>query len=170
MMLLSVPQRRGMANVVALDIEKEYALASRPGRIEKVAIVMLCSGTMCLIIQLPKMDSIANACCCLSQLLHCVELNFVGFRIQHCLDALETEYGIKCRNALDLADIPNNVKPIGRFFDVDEARRICSAATFSEWGAATLSQQQAEAATMRAYLCFYASNCLYDGYLMNEDF
>ncbi|KAL2935007.1 Cytospin-A [Bienertia sinuspersici] len=133
------------------------------------------------------MDSITGASCCLSKLLHCVELKFVGFRIRHCLDALERDFGIRCRNALDLGQLPrtlrrcqwslegytlvdiaNKVNNMG--FSVINARSICNAATFSDWGATTLSQKQIEAATMRAYLCFFASNCLYGGYFIDQDY
>uniref|UniRef100_A0A803M7G3 3'-5' exonuclease domain-containing protein n=1 Tax=Chenopodium quinoa TaxID=63459 RepID=A0A803M7G3_CHEQI len=187
-------QHEGLKRIIGLDIEKHYkptsstSSSSRPGGTEKVATLMLCCGNSCLIIQLLHMDSL-YATCYISEFLQLQELTFVGVRIQHCLEALERDYGIKCRNALDLGQLPrilgsndkclegytlidlaSKVAKMHNFLDLKVARRICNGADLCDWGVTTLSLRQIEAATLRAYLCFYASNYLYDGYCKRFEF
>ncbi|XP_056684273.1 uncharacterized protein [Spinacia oleracea] len=99
--LLWYTQHDDLKRLVGLDVEKHYSSSiSSTSSIEKVSAVMLCCGNYCLIIQLLHMDS--NASCYLSKFLQLEGLTFVGVQIQHCLKALDRDYGIKCRNALDL--------------------------------------------------------------------
>lgn len=103
--LLWYTQHDDLKRLVGLDVEKHYSSSiSSTSSIEKVSAVMLCCGNYCLIIQLLHMDS--NASCYLSKFLQLEGLTFVGVQIQHCLKALDRDYGIKCRNALDLGQLP----------------------------------------------------------------
>ncbi|KAL2935043.1 hypothetical protein RDABS01_018162 [Bienertia sinuspersici] len=121
-----------------------------------------------------------RAPCCLSIFLQLRGLSFVGVGVEHCLKALERDYGIKCRNAVDLGELTATLKgkEMHRGYGLpDMAKELCftdmkehlvnnfTAAALSNWGVATLSQKQVEAATSEAFICFYLGNDLYGGYL-----
>ncbi|KAL2934935.1 hypothetical protein RDABS01_018054 [Bienertia sinuspersici] len=175
-------QHEGLKRVVALDIDKHYSPSASTKYTEKVATLTLCCGNSCLIIQLLQMDSL-YASCYISEFLQLHQLTFVGLRIQHSLEALDRDYGIKCRNAVELSrilgsndgkkwllegyglfDLACKAANMHAFMGVNESRQIYNAANLTDWGATTLSKRQIKSATMRAYLCFYVSNYLYGGY------
>jgi len=108
----------------------------------------------------------------------------VGIGIKHSLEDLEAEYGIKCRNAVDLAQLAANVKKNDQFrafglfdlaYDVcqfcrsrDHDEKMVSDfhdVALSNWAATTLSKKQIEVATWTSFMCFYVGNDLLDGSL-----
>lgn len=169
--------------VVGLGIEKRFeTIYNRGPKVcDRVAILKLCHGTTCLIIQLHLMSSPPFS---LSGFLQRPELSFVGVGIKHSLEALVAEYGIKCGNAVDLAQLAATVnkndifKAFGLF---DLAYEFCEYCRFddhvekmvsnfhdvalSNWGVTALSGKQIEAATWTCFLCFFIGNYLLGGTL-----
>ncbi|XP_010679503.1 3'-5' exonuclease [Beta vulgaris subsp. vulgaris] len=164
--------------VVGLDIEKDfrphYSFA-RPHHnfvAEKVAILKLCYGTSCLIIQLLHLNEAPYS---LSNFLQLNWISFVGVGIKHCVEALDRDYGIKCRNAIDLGELVSTNIVAGRYrvyglldiLKMFQCRNLelkktflshCKAVAQSNWGVTTLSVEQIEAATFEAFLCFEVGN------------
>ena len=103
-------------------------------------------------------------------------ISFVGVGIKHCIEALDRDYGIKCRNAVDLGElvvstnIPEDKYRVYGLLDILkmfqcetlELKTIflshCKTAALSNWGVTTLSVEQIEAATFEAFLCFKLGN------------
>lgn len=172
--------------VVGLGIEKRfettftnYCTGSKV--VDRVAILNLCHGTTCLIIQLHRMSSPPFS---LSAFLQRPELSIVGVGIKHSLEALETGYGISCRNTVDLAQLAASVKKKDQFRALglfDLAYGVCQFCRFrdhdekmvsdfhdvalSNWDVTTLSKKQIEVATWTSFMCFYVGNDLLDGSL-----
>lgn len=172
--------------IVGLGIEKRFETVytnfgtdSKVG--DRVAVVNLCHGTTCLIIQLHLMGSPPFS---LSAFLQRPELSIVGVGIKHSLEALETEYGISCRNTVDLAQLAASVKKNDQFrafglFDLAyDVCKFCRSpdhdekmvtdfhdVALSNWGVTALSKKQIEVATWTSFMCFYVGNYLLDGSL-----
>ncbi|XP_021768595.1 Werner Syndrome-like exonuclease [Chenopodium quinoa] len=175
--------------VVGLGVEKEFRPSSSADGVggnhqvsERVAILKLCYGTSCLIIQLLQLKT---APCSLSNFLQLRGLSFVGVGIRHCLEALERDYGIKCRNAVDLGQLASAIKEKEVYKGyglLDLVKELCfsdvkkhlmdsfTATALSNWGVTTLSQKQIEAATSDAFICFYLGNDLFGGYIGSTPF
>ncbi|XP_021839886.2 uncharacterized protein [Spinacia oleracea] len=82
----------GLKYVVGIDIEKHYTRGIGDNQVaEKVAIVKLCFGNSCLIIQLLHMK---EPPCSLAKFLQLQELSFVSVGIKRCVEALNRDYGI----------------------------------------------------------------------------
>ncbi|GAB4830598.1 hypothetical protein Ancab_020364 [Ancistrocladus abbreviatus] len=160
--------------VVALDIEKVYKSSGNGGRIdEKVSVLKLCTGCFCLVIQLLHFRSIPPS---LAAFLQLPDISFVGVGIKHCVDCLERDYGIKCRNAVDLGQLASHVREerhISAFGLVDLAYKVASFdlsvkapdVAFSDWGAEKLSTKQVRAATSDAFVAFFIGHRLLGGFL-----
>ncbi|KAJ8429485.1 hypothetical protein Cgig2_020541 [Carnegiea gigantea] len=72
--------------------------------IERASTLKLCFKNTCLIIQLLHIKS-ASALISVSKFLQLIELSFVGVGSKHSLNALERDYEITCRNAMDLGEL-----------------------------------------------------------------
>lgn len=174
-LLSTIPQKSGVKRVVGLHIVKSFEDVGDKVS-ERVALLTLYHGTTSLIIQLHLMSS---APCSLSAFLQLPELSFVGVGIRHSLADLDRDYGIKCRNAVDLGELAATVKENGmlrsyglldlveRFcpeFDVQGMRyNFCNEA-LSSWDAEMLTLAQVQVATWSCFLCFYVGNYLFGGY------
>ncbi|KNA20348.1 hypothetical protein SOVF_052780 [Spinacia oleracea] len=169
-------------HVIGLDIEKHFTSDGSNQVAEKVAIVKLCFGTSCLIIQLLH---IKEPPCSLSEFFQLQELSFVGVGIKRCVEALNRDYGINCRNVVDLGELAADVKemPSYRWFGLlDLCSKVCvsfdlndnswcnkSAETLGSWGGEILSKRQIVSATWGAFLCFCVGNQLFGGSLPDPE-
>lgn len=72
----------------------------------RVAILQLCDGVSCLIIQLPFLDSIPKS---LLNFLQLPDFVFVGIGIKGSVAELEKEHGIGCKNAVELVQLAASV-------------------------------------------------------------
>ncbi|XWS36082.1 hypothetical protein CRYUN_Cryun20dG0053400 [Craigia yunnanensis] len=72
----------------------------------RVAILQLCDGDTCLIIQLPFLVSIPKS---LHNFLQLPDFAFVGIGINETLAYLEKEYGLGCKNAVELGQLAASV-------------------------------------------------------------
>lgn len=143
-------------SVVGLGIETSFgALHNETGSkvTERVAILKLCHYTACLIIQLHPGSSPP---CSLLGFFQRPELSFVGVGIRDSLKALEKEYGIKCRNVVDLGQLAATTEKneVLRLYGLlDLADRIChfdhhdkqmvtsfNDGALSDWGVTKLSK------------------------------
>ncbi|XP_021768598.1 uncharacterized protein LOC110732921 [Chenopodium quinoa] len=185
--LLATARKDGASRTIGLDIEKRYLdnlnsyISGRHIPIQEfVSAIMLCCGDFCLIIQLcnnmssPEVSMVSKL---VSKFLELQELTFGGVGIKHCIEALETIFGIKCRDAMDLRDLAaivtqSNILRTYKLVDLallvgnqvfykDELLTKCNGAALSDWSCGTLSRHQIEAATWRAYLAFYIGNHFY---------
>ncbi|KNA20347.1 hypothetical protein SOVF_052770 [Spinacia oleracea] len=173
----SQDERRGTDHrcVVGLDIEKDCrpclgadVYGGNNQVTEKVAVLKLCYGGRCLIIHLLHFKEAPSS---LSAFLQLNWISFAGVGIRHCLEALDMNYGIKCRNAVDLGQLAAVVFGQDRYRwyglvdlakmyfpkDVSVTKKLMSSssgAALSNWCAATLSEQQLEAAAVHAFVCF----------------
>uniref|UniRef100_A0A7C9DAH5 3'-5' exonuclease domain-containing protein n=1 Tax=Opuntia streptacantha TaxID=393608 RepID=A0A7C9DAH5_OPUST len=168
-------------SVVGLGIETSFGGSHNEAGskvTERVAILKLCHYTTCLIIQL---HLVSSAPCSLLGFFQRPELSFVGVGIRDSFKALEKEYGIKCRNAVDLGQLAattekNDLLRVYGLLDLTD--KICdfahhdkdmvdsfNEAALSDWGVTALSKQQIEAAAWTCFLCFCIGNRLFGGYL-----
>ncbi|GAB4830601.1 hypothetical protein Ancab_020367 [Ancistrocladus abbreviatus] len=157
--------------VVALDIEKVYTSSRNGGRIdEKVSVLKLCTGCFCLLIQLLHFKSTPSS---LAAFLQLPDISFVGVGIKHCVDCLERDYGINCRNAVDLGQLASRVREnqhVSAFGLADLAYEVAlfklvkaPGVAFSDWGAEKLSSEQVRAATSDAFVAYFIGNDLLGG-------
>lgn len=155
----NVPER-----VVALDIEKSFCSASYGMVKERVAVLMLGVENDCLIIHLTHFEKVPTS---LSKFLDLSDITFVGVSIKSNLADLQRDYGIQCRNGVDLGvfaaafrdstgisayPLPcllNRIVPCSNI-------AFCKPAdvAFSEWGTSMLSEKQIEHASLVVHMTF----------------
>ncbi|KAK9904563.1 hypothetical protein M0R45_000585 [Rubus argutus] len=87
------------AKVIGLHIEWSLIRESDGVTRSKIALLTLCDGTHCLIVQLTHLDSVPKS---LFNFLYLPDYTFVGFDIVKNMDKLEKEYGFGCKNYVDL--------------------------------------------------------------------
>ncbi|GAB4830600.1 hypothetical protein Ancab_020366 [Ancistrocladus abbreviatus] len=101
------------------------------------------------------------------------DISFVGVGIKHCVDCLERDYGINCRNAVDLGQLASRVREnqhVSAFGLADLAYEVAlfnlvkaPGVAFSDWGAEKLSSEQVRAATSDAFVAYFTGNRLLGG-------
>jgi len=143
--------------VIGIDIECHLKQDSDK---TKCATLHLCDGSSCLIIQLLHMDSIPVS---LLNFLHLPDYTFVGVGIKDDLYKLDDEYGIRCKNAVDLGPLAATVMKMPRLSGcgIDELTRVVNnldlrrhrplTAVFKDWGQYRLSKKLAKLATVNVY-------------------
>jgi len=152
-----LPTDSGEAKVIGIDIE--WHLTNDEDK-TKCATLHLCDGYSCLIIQLLHMDSIPVS---LFNFLHLPDYAFVGIGIKEDLYKLEVEYGIRCRNAVELGPLAATVMKLPRLSacgideltlavnNLDLRRHRPSTAVFKDWGRYALGKKLAKLATTNVY-------------------
>lgn len=173
-LLSTIPQKSGTKRVVGLHIVKSFEDVGNKVS-ERVALLTLYHGTTSLIIQLHLMSS---APCSLSAFLQLPEISFVGVGIRHSLEALDRDYGVKCRNAVDLGELAATVRENGMLrsyglldlvdklcgLDVQGMRNSFGHEALRSWDAQMLTLAQVQVATWSCFLCFYLGNQLFGGF------
>ncbi|XP_035550674.1 uncharacterized protein LOC118349581 [Juglans regia] len=162
----NVPER-----VVALDIEKSFCSASYGMVKERVVVLMLGVENDCLIIHLTHFEKLPTS---LSKFLDLSDITFVGVSIKSNLADLQRDYGIQCRNGVDLGVFAAAVRDstgisayplpcIVRCSNID----FCKPAdvAFSEWGTSMLSEKQIEHASLVVHKTFKIVEQLWQRYL-----
>ncbi|CAO2826663.1 unnamed protein product [Amaranthus hypochondriacus] len=167
-------KNRDLKHIIGIDIQKHFTNFGVSQVNEKVAVISLCFSTHCLIIQLLHLG---KPPCSLSEFMQLQDLSFVGVGINHIMDSLRTDYGIKCRNSVDLSQLAADVKNTQVFKSynlvgladkllfLDGNKKKYDAEGFGNWGAAIMSSKQVESATWDAFMCFNVANKLFGGYL-----
>lgn len=146
--------------VIGLDIEWRLIRDSDGVTRSKIALLTLCDGTHCLIVQLPHLDSVPNS---LFNFLYLSDYTFVGFDIVKNMDKLEKEYGFGCKNCIDFRTMAakcNTMRPNAVFWGSSRmANDHCfvrvvdkpESAVFDDWGNINLNQNQVKHATLNVF-------------------
>ncbi|CAB4302401.1 unnamed protein product [Prunus armeniaca] len=158
--------------VIGLDTEWTFVHDSLDSDSEtpsktKVAILTLCDGDFCLIVQLPYLDSAPRS---LLNFLRLPDYTFVGIGIRENIAKLEKEYGFGCKNSFDLRDLAGNVmrQPQLAACGVDELAlelnllklQKPTSAVFNDWCNNKLNKKQVKLATLNVYAYFETGNKL----------
>lgn len=150
--------------IVGLDAEWKPNTA---GSTNKLATLQLCVGSKCLILQLLHFDHIPNS---LKNFLADLNITFVGVGIQEDVRKFKNDYGVDCRNVVELGPLAANV--LG-----SPARGLSELAltvvglevekpidvTLSDWSARALSFEQIKYAAIDAYAAFLIGKKLMGG-------
>jgi hypothetical protein len=113
----------------------------------------LCAENDCLPVHLILFTQIPTS---LAKFLNLLDVKFVGISIKQNLADLERDYGIKCRNAVELGPLAAYVrmKPILRSYSLTELLNFfcpfekyyyygkSTNVVFSDWGTSTLTMDQ----------------------------
>ncbi|CAF2060048.1 hypothetical protein Bca4012_100088 [Brassica carinata] len=148
---------KNMKKIIGLDTERSHQSS---GDKKATALIQLCDGDNCLIVQLPcgvRVSSLFN-------FLNLPDFTFVGIGIQNTLRKLESEFGLTCKNAVEVGpgtwnqhlavqkrlirDIVSTQKPSSPIFD--------------DWGNYLLNKDQIQLAAWNAHFAFRIGNLLLD--------
>jgi hypothetical protein len=140
--------------VVGLDIEKSFS-STREGLVsDKVALLKLCAENDCLLVHLTHFKKIPIS---LAMFLNLSDVTFVGISIKQNLGDLQRDYGIQCRNVVELGPFAAAVhkRPIlsafslpdlfNYVFKIPKWEKTFGKSTnvaLSDWGTSTLSDEQ----------------------------
>ncbi|KOM35312.1 hypothetical protein LR48_Vigan02g146200 [Vigna angularis] len=156
--------------VIGIDIECHL---SKDVDKTKCVTLHLCDGDSCLIIQLLHMNSIPMS---LLNFLRLPNYTFVGVGIKDDLHKLEVEYGIRCKNAVDLGPLAATVMKMPRLSGcgIDELTRVVNnldlrkhrplSAVFKDWGEYELGKKLAKLATVNVYSYYKVGSKLLEPY------
>ncbi|RHN81013.1 putative ribonuclease H-like domain-containing protein [Medicago truncatula] len=170
------PENYKGPKVIGFDIELsmcENKVSEEETNFEtECAILNLCNGHSCLIIQLCHLDSFPTS---LLNFLRLPDYTFVGVGINHNLAKLEKEYGVRCRNAVELGPLAASVRkmPSLSFCGVDELAVAVNkldlrnqrplTTLFKDWGQSNLGKKLAKLATVNVYSYYMIVNTLLNG-------
>ncbi|KAG2710472.1 hypothetical protein I3760_04G029100 [Carya illinoinensis] len=176
---------RDLERVVALDIEKSFCSASYGMVKERVVVLILGVDNDCLIIHLTHFEKVPTS---LSKFLDLSDITFVGVSIKSNLADLQRDYGIQCRNGVDLGVFAAAVRaspgisayPLPYLFkcivplisndtystNTFSNNAFCKPAdvAFSEWGTSMLSEKQIEHASLVVHMTFKIVEQLWPAY------
>ncbi|KAI4336242.1 hypothetical protein L6164_014791 [Bauhinia variegata] len=147
----------GKHTVVGLDTE--WKPDPEPS-LMRAAILQLCVENMCLILQLFHMDHFPVS---LRSFLADSNFTFVGLQVGLDISKLKKEYGLECRNGLDLLHLTKEQWP-GRFtspglkylakelvgLDIKKPKDV----SISKWHERNLTRAQIEYASIDAYVSY----------------
>ncbi|MCL7037644.1 hypothetical protein MKW94_028313 [Papaver nudicaule] len=130
----------------------------------KVAVLQLCHGNRCIIIQLIHLDAIPGS---LGNLLSDRSIRFLGMDVAQDIARLDRDYGLKCWSTHELLPpavafvggarlLPSTQKIAG--FSIEELDQVN---IHSDWSANILTNDQIKVATMSAYTCFKMGNMVF---------
>ncbi|KAK6937258.1 3'-5' exonuclease domain [Dillenia turbinata] len=147
--------------LIGLDTERTLIDSNDPKKGSKIAILQLCDGDDCLIIQLPYLDSMPTS---LLNFLRFADYTFIGLGIRENVAELEKEYGVGVRNVVEVGELAASVKrdkslvtcgleELGEKVDKLRYCRV-SSVVFDDWGAEKLTPKQVKYATLNAYTYF----------------
>ncbi|EOX95324.1 hypothetical protein QUC31_004972 [Theobroma cacao] len=132
----------------------------------RVAILQLCGGVTCLVIQLPSLDSMPISL----NFLQLPDLAFVGIGIKETLAKLEKEYGLGCNNAVELGPLAAGVMqmPYLAACGVDFLGHMVDSlkltgVVFSDWGKMRLNKKPIKYAAANPLAYFKIGSKLLSG-------
>ncbi|KAL0014426.1 hypothetical protein SO802_001495 [Lithocarpus litseifolius] len=149
--------------VVGLDTEKSFSSTSDGLVSDKVALLKLCSENDCLLVHLTHFKKIPTS---LAKFLNLSDVTFVGMCIKHNLNDLQRDYGVQCRNVIELGpfaaavqkkpilsaySLPDLFKFVFRYPKWEKTFGKSINVAFSDWGASTLSLEQIWHASMEVH-------------------
>ncbi|XVF22053.1 hypothetical protein REPUB_Repub12eG0141000 [Reevesia pubescens] len=145
-----------------IDANEDSKETKDPEMKSGVAILQLCDGATCLIVQLRFLDSIPNS---LLNFLQLPDFAFVGIGIKATVAKLEKEYGLGCKNAVELGQLAASVMQMPHLaacgmdflvLMVDNSLNLDkpTSAVFSDWGKDPLNKKQIKFAVANAFAYF----------------
>ncbi|MCL7021712.1 hypothetical protein MKW94_021524 [Papaver nudicaule] len=149
-----------------IDVDRNIGLDVKykcDSKENSIATVQLCHGKLCLVIQLPYLDSIPNT---LKRFFEETTINFVGVGIKQVASQLERDYGLKCANTVELGYLFAKIRGRGsdHYSNLELAEltaEILGVAivkpqgiVHSDWGARFLTSEQVNYATVNASASF----------------
>ncbi|ERN03306.1 Werner Syndrome-like exonuclease [Amborella trichopoda] len=155
--------------LVGLDIEWKPNYGR--GQDNEAALLQICVERECLVLQLLYLDSLPRG---VMKFLSHANNCFVGVGIANDLEKLEDDYGMKCRNHLELRKVASEkmqkkdvlncglkdlVKQV-LGVELNKSKRI----TMSDWSRTCLTGSQIEYACLDAYVCGEMGRVLVGGY------
>lgn len=143
--------------VIGLDIDWSLIRDSDGVTRSRIALLTLCDGSHCLIVQLPHLDSVPKS---LFNFLFLPDYTFVGFDILKNMDKLEKQYGFGCKNYVDLRTMAAKYDHNPFWGSARMADRFCHAgvvdkpksAVFDDWGNINLNENQVKHATLNVFV------------------
>ncbi|ESQ43838.1 hypothetical protein EUTSA_v10006447mg [Eutrema salsugineum] len=156
--------------IIGLDTER----AQKAKKQIKTALLQLCDGDNCLIVQLPSDDDDdddeddENLPLSLFNFLNLPDFTFVGIGINKTLMKLESEFGLTCKNAVEIGpstwnQISNKTADVKSHID-NVVSSTEKPTVFDDWDKFLLSKKQIKLAASNAYLAFGIGNVLLDGF------
>ncbi|KAL4653292.1 hypothetical protein ACB092_01G292300, partial [Castanea dentata] len=136
--------------VVGLDIEKSFSSTSDGLASNKVALLKLSSENDCLLVHLTHFKKIPTS---LAKFLNLSDVTFVGMSIKHNLSDLQRDYGIQCRNVIELGPFAAAVqkKPIASAYSLPDLFKFIYNVALSDWGTSALSLEQISHASIEVH-------------------
>ena len=168
-------QNKDGKKVVGLDtewqlVQDEDTKSETDQYRSEVAILQLCNGDSCAIIQLQQLDSVPVS---LFNFLRLPEFTFVGIGIKESIAKLGKQYGIGCKNAVELGPFAASVMGmphlsacgLGELAYVInsiklQGQRFSSLVVSKDWGSKFLSKPCIQYATINVYACHRIANKL----------
>ncbi|CAH8295166.1 unnamed protein product [Eruca vesicaria subsp. sativa] len=142
---------RNRKKIIGLDTER-----ARQGiRETKTVLLQLCDGDNCLMVQLPSND--LNLPLSLFNFLNFPDFTFVGISINKSLNMLYSEFGLTCKNVVEIG------RPTPDLMTDEMADIIQKAQTstvLNDWSSWDLNKNQIKLAVSNAYLAFGMGNIL----------
>ncbi|XP_061366079.1 3'-5' exonuclease-like [Gastrolobium bilobum] len=144
-------------NQLVIGMDTEWMRSNKM----KTAILQLCVEDKCLIFQLSHMDDDIPES--LRSFLMDYDFKFVGVGVMNDIKKLKNEYGLECKNGIDVSTLAVTQWP-GRFssrglkylakelvgLDMKKSKDVCT----SEWQLKELTKEQVEYACIDAYASF----------------
>lgn len=159
--------KKNRKKMIGLDTERAQRSS---GDKNATVLLQLCDGDHCLIVQLPPCDVRHPS---LFNFLNLPDFTFVGIGIQNTLRKLESEFGLTCKNAVEVGPGTwNNLTTTISDYRKDYIRNIVStekplSPVFDDWGAYLLNEDQIKLAAWNAHFAFRIGNLLLDALSLN---
>ncbi|CAH2070020.1 unnamed protein product [Thlaspi arvense] len=151
--------------IIGLDTER----VQKGRKQNKTALLQLCDEDNCLIVYLPSDEDDDGLPLSLFNFLNLPDFTFVGIGINNTLMKLESEFGLTCKNAVDVGSATWNLSSNRKAADLEfligniNSTEKPTSAVFDDWDD-LLNKNQIKLAASNAYLAFGIGNVLLDGF------
>ncbi|KAJ0246432.1 hypothetical protein HA466_0169720 [Hirschfeldia incana] len=135
--------------IIGLDIERVQKGSTR----NKTVLLQLCDGRYCLIVHIPRDCSITLPRS-LFNFLNLPYFTFVGIGINKSLMMLESDFGLTCKNAVDVRFPPCVMAHNTAHLMSDIVQNELTSPILDDWGAWDLKENQIKLAVSNAYLAY----------------
>ncbi|CAG7866226.1 unnamed protein product [Brassica rapa] len=143
--------------IIGLGTEQAQKYSNR----NKTVLLQLCDGRYCLIVQLSSHGLALPRS--LFNFLNLPDYTFVGIGIKKSLKMLESEFGLTCKNAVEIGPPTRNLMTLEmthlKHMMGNIVRNELTSPIFDDWGA-NLKENQIKLAVSNAYLAFGMGNNL----------
>ncbi|CAH8319468.1 unnamed protein product [Eruca vesicaria subsp. sativa] len=145
----------GRNKIIGLDTERARSFSP------KTVLLQLCDGDYCLIIQLSSFNHVKLPLS-LYNFLNLPDFTFVGIGMNKSLKMLESEFGLTCKNAVEIGPPKRSLMTYNMHYlnitRADIVQNEPASPIFGDWGASVLSENQIILAVSNAYLAFGLGN------------